>query len=689
LSWQREARLGRRLRVPRSQPLRAARSKRHCHFFRPAFAAKLDEPGHDIFRLTAPIWLVVHISRQYNQAARESAVKDRRLAQSATIRFGDYQLDPEKGELRKKGQPVRLAPQPTKVLALLASRPGELVTREEIRELIWGGETFVDFEQGLNHCINQVRAALGDDSAAARFVETVPRRGYRFLAEVTRVHEEPPAPDGGGPASRWSGRAIVMGIGTLVIVAAILAAAFSGWFQSGGAIPPVRSIAVLPIENLSGDPEQEFFADGMTEELVTALGRIHALRVISRTSVMRYKRTKKPLPEIARELKVDAVIEGTVTQADGRVRLTANLLHAPSDRHLWAETFERDLSDVLGLQRELARTVARQIHLTLSVEDQARLERGRPVLPEAHEMYLKGQFHYYRWSRPEFVKAIEYYRRAIDLDPEYAQAHVGLAKTFGWQWILGALPPNEAFPQFETALKRARALDESLPEVHYVQAVAAWYFYWNWEQAEQEFRRALELNPNLEEARYEYAWFLATMGRHGEAVVQAERAVETDPLSVSANLALGSVYHGAGMLDRALAQLRRTIELEPNDPRCHGFIGGIYRSLGLYDEMVEAERKRMALQGAKPGEIEAMEEAYRTGGYPGLLRRRLAHAQHPFAQAEAQAQLGLRDEAIANLEKCYAQRWWALVRLNSGPIWDPLRADPRFQEILRRMNFPR
>ncbi len=611
-------------------------------------------------------------------------MKARQSAQTTVIRFGDYQLDPERGELCKHGHPVRLAPQPMKVLALLASRPGELVTREEIREQIWGGETFVDFEQGLNHCINQVRAALGDDSAAARFVETVPRRGYRFLLEAARGEEESPA-----PASRWRGRASVVGIGAFVLVAGILTALYSGWFRPGGMIPPVRSIAVLPIENLSGDPEQEFFADGMTEELVTALGRIHALRVISRTSVMRYKRTTKPLPEIARELKVDAVIEGTVTQANGRVRLTANLLHAPSDRHLWAETFERDLSDVLGLQRELARTVARLIHLKLSVEDQARLERGRPVHPEAHAMYLKAQFHYYRWSRPEFVKAIEYYRKAIDLDPDYAEAHAGLAKTAGWQWILGALPPNEAFPLFEGALKRARAIDEALPEVHYVQAVAAWYFYWNWEQAKQEFQRALELNPNLEEARYEYAWFLGTMGRHGEAVVEAERAVETDPLSVSANLALGSVYHGAGMLDRALAQLRRTIELEPNDPRCHGFIGGVYRSLGLYDEMMEAESKRMALQGAKPGEIEAMKEAYRTGGYPGLLRWRLAHAQHPFAQAEAQAQLGLRDEAIANLEKCYAQRWWAMVRLNSGPIWDPLRTDPRFQEILRRMNFPR
>lgn len=616
-----------------------------------------------------------------------------RLTPDPPVRFGVFELDPGTGSLLKDGRAVRLPPQPFKVLALLVSRPGEVVTRDEIREKVWGEETYVDFEQGLNHCITQIRAALGDEADAPHYVETIPRRGYRFIAGLSPVvsetqHvEDTPAPESSAPKRmpRWV---------WMVLAIAALAGLTAGVLSllgriGGGTVPKIDSIAVLPFENLSGDPEQEYFADGMTEELVTALGRIHALRVISRTSVMRYKRTTKPIPQIGRELNVDAVIEGTVTQADGRVRLTANLLHAPADRHLWAESYERDLSDIFGLQRDLARTVARQIHLTLTADDQARLASARPVNPEAHELYLKGQQHYYRWRPEEFEKAVSYFERAIQADPNFAQPHVGLAKTFGWQWIVGALPPREAYPRFTASLKRALEIDSSLPEVHYVQAVAAWYFYWNWEQAEQEFRRALELNPNLEEARFEYAWFLSTMGRQGEAVVEGERAVRIDPLSVSANLALGSVYHGAGLLDKALAQLRRTIELEPNDPRCYEFIAGVYRSLGLYDELVAAIQRRMVLQGGRTEEIEEMQEAYRRGGYPGFQRWHLARARHPFRKAVFQADLGMKDEAIANLEECYRQRWWAMVRLNSNPEWDPLRTDPRFQELLRRMNFPR
>ncbi len=599
-------------------------------------------------------------------------------------RFGRFVIDLDSAALRKDGVLLHLPPQPARVLALLVSRAGELVTREEIHDQIWGQGTFVDFDEGLNHCIKQVRDALGDDVSTASYIETIRGRGYRFIAEL----ETAPA------LSEPERRTIRPGNRRRLLIAAIAAAVL----LAGGALwlgltsnpdpPRIASIAVLPFENLSGDPEQEFFADGMTEELVTALGRIHALRVISRTSVMRYKRTTKPVPQIARELNVDAIIEGTVTQADGRVRLTANLLYAPDDRHIWADSYERNLSDILGLQRDLARSVARRIHFTLSAEDQARLGRVRQVNPEAHEWYLKGQYHYYRWRTPEFQKAIQYFERAIAADPNYGEAYVGLAKTYGWLWITGALPPNEAYPRFTATLKKALEIDDTLPEVHYVQAVAAWYFFWNWEQAEKEFRRALELNPNLEEARFEYAWFLSTMRRHGEAVAEAERAVSTDPLSVSANLALGSVYHVAGMLDRALEQLRKTIDLEPNDPRCYDFISGVYHSLGLYDELVEARRKAMTLQGATPEMIEAMQNAYRTAGFNGLQRWQLANARNPFRRAVLQAQLGLKDEAFASLEECYRQRWWAMVRLNSNPEWDPLRDDPRFQSLLRRMNFP-
>jgi len=600
------------------------------------------------------------------------------------LRFGVFELDAETGELRKSGIRLHLPPQPLQVLTLLLSRAGEVVTREEIRENLWGKETFVDFERGLNHCINQIRTALCDDAATPRYIETVPKRGYRFVAEVRKADEKPATPvviTRGRKLPRMAALAVAAGLLSL--------AGFAIWKARGPAAQPrIRSIAVLPLENLSGDPEQEYFADGMTEELITALGKVSGLQVVSRTSVMRYKHARKPIPQIARELNVDAIIDGTVTQSKGRVRLTANLLHGPTDRHLWAESYDRDLRDVIELQRELARTVARQVRVNLSPEDQQRLAKARRVNPEAHDLYFKGQYHYYRWRAPEFEKAILYFQRAAEADPDYSLAYLGLAKTYGWQWMVGAIPPNEAYPKFRAALERALAIDPTLPEAHYVQAVAAWFFYWNWDQAEKEFRLALASNPNLEEARYEYAWFLATMGRMNEAVAEAERAVRIDPLSIPANLALGEVYQWAGRADDALAQIRKTIELDPRDPRGYEFLAGIYRGMGLYDEMVEAQKREMEARGIEAGVEESMANAYRSGGYPGLLRWELARARRPYSAAVQQAQLGMKDEAFANLEKAYAQRWWAMVRLKCGPEWAPLRQDPRFQELVRRMNFP-
>ena len=607
------------------------------------------------------------------------------------IRFGAFELDLESGELRKAGALIHLPPQPAKVLALLASHPGQIITREEIRQQIWGTETFIAFDQGLNHCIKQIRTALGDDAEAARYIQTLPRRGYRFIAPVERAPEPAPPPAAGTrrlPLRLWM---------VAVSLLAALGAAVLLIFNVGGlrdrllpkpTPPRIASIAVLPLANLSGDPEQEHFADGMTEELITTLGQISALRVISRTSVMRYKGAKKPLPEIARELNADAVIEGTLLRSGDRVRITANLLHAPTDRHLWAETYERDLGDVLTLQRELARTVAKEIRAALSPQEQARLARSRPINPEAHELYLKGQYHYYKWRREEFKRAIAYFEKAIAVDPNYAQAYLGLAKTYGWQWIQGSLPPKEAYPKFSAALKRALEIDDTLPEAHYVLAVSAWYFYWNWQQAEAEFKRALALNPNLEEARYEYGWFLSAMGRSTEGIAEAKRAVEGDPLSYSANLALGLNYSVARQYDQAVAQYLRTIELDPNDPRGYEFLSGAHATLGLYEQALKAHQKQMNLLGARPEDVAAVGEAYRASGYPGYLRWRLERAKHPYRAALIQAQLGLKDEAFANLEKCYREHWYAMVQLKTFPAWDPLRSDPRFQDLLRRMNFP-
>lgn len=574
------------------------------------------------------------------------------------------------------------------MLALLLEHAGDLVTREQIYHDVWGSGTFVDFEQGITHCIKQIRSVLGDDADSPRYIQTVHRRGYRFIAPVEelggprQLAEMPPRPAPPRRKRWWVWPAAALALGGFVLA----------WYWTRPALrgppPRIASIAVLPLVNLSGDAGQEYFADGMTEELITELGKVPGLRVISRTSVMRYKGTSKPVPQIGRELNVDALIEGTVTQSAGRVRITANLLHAATDRHLWAQSFDRELGDMLELRREMARLVARQIRTALPAEDSSPRAAARPLNPEAYDLYLKGQYHYYKWSVPEFEKAVNYFERAIAVDPNFVEAYLGLAKTYGWQWIMGVLPPREAYPKFTAAMQKALAIDSNVPEAHYVKAAAAYYFYWNWPEAEREFRLALQLNPNLEEARFEYAWFLAAMGRYAEAVPEAERAVEVDPFSVSANLALGSVYQMAGRLDEALRQIEKTIEIEPNDPRCYAFLREAYQSLGLQDEEVKAYARKLELSGVPAETVESMRKAYREGGYPAYLRWCLRRARHPYDMAALQARLGMKDEAFANLEKAYQEHWWAMVRLKSCVEWVPLHGDPRYEALLRRMNFP-
>ena len=454
--------------------------------------------------------------------------------------------------------------------------------------------------------------------------------------------------------------------------------------------PPlqIQSIAVLPFENLSHDPEQDYFADGMTEELITNLGKISALRVISRTSVMQYKGTKKPLPQIARELNVDAIVEGTVQRSENRVRITANLLHAPSDRHLWAETYERDLPDVLALQGEVGQAIAREVQVRLTPEENARLVHARPVNPVAYELYLQGQYHYYKWRPDEFQKAIAYFQKAIEADPKWAPAYAGLANSYGWLWMEGSLPPQEVLPRFNAALSTALEIDDTLPEVRYTLAVRAFFHRWNWGEAEREFKRALALNPNLAEARYEYAWYLTSMGRFAEGLTEAKRAVERDPLSVTANLALGSMYSMARQYNQAIPQLRHTIELEPDDPRGYGFLGSAYEQMGMYEDAVTARQKAMTLSGAQPEEVASLGRAYSQSGYKGYLKWDLGRLTDPYATAIVHTRLGHKDDAFVSLEKAYKQHHWAMIQLKVLPAWDPLRSDPRFQDLVRRMNFP-
>ncbi len=658
------------------------------------------------------------------------------------VHFSVFEADLHTGELRKHGLKVKLHGQPFQVLAMLLERPGELVTREEIREKLWPEGTFIDFEHSVNSSIKRLREVLGDDPATPRFIETLPRHGYRFIApveihsrnhipkgdgeaEIGFVSQPPPSETGrpagsgevaGAPAGsstkladtdtvaaegiprlrlpkRWV-TATMVGLAVALLTILIGLNVFhlrDRLLLRTAPIPKIESIAVLPLENLSHDPEQEYFADGMTEELITNLGKIGALRVISRTSVMRYKGTRKPLPEIARELNVDALVEGTVLRSGNRVRVTVNLLHARTDRHLWAETYERDLRDVISLQDEVAQAVAREIKVALSPAEATRLATVRTVKPEAYEFYLKGRYHYYKWTPQDFRKAIEYFQKAIEIDADWAPAYAGLATSYGWLWIEGGVPAQEALPQFNAALKTALAIDDTDPEVRYALAASAFYYRWDWEEADREFQRALAFDPNLVEARFEYAWFLSAMGRHSEALTQAQRAVDRDPLSVSANLALGSIYSEARQDDEAIAQLRRTAELEPSDFRAYVFLTSVYEEKRMYEEAIRELQRAMTSQGTPQEKGASLERTYRQSGTKGYWEWRLSEARRsnaPYEIAVFYARLGNTREAIAWLEKSYQQHDWHMVQLKMLRAWDPLRSDPRFQDLMRRMNFP-
>jgi tetratricopeptide (TPR) repeat protein len=407
---------------------------------------------------------------------------------------------------------------------------------------------------------------------------------------------------------------------------------------------------------------------------------------------MRYKGTKKPLPEIARELDVDAIVEGTVRRSGDRVRVTANLVHARSDRHLWAETYEGRLGDVLTLQSAVAQAVAREIKVAISPAESSRLAIVRSVKPEAYELYLKGRYHYYKWTPDDFRKSIEYFQKAIEADPDWAPAYAGLATSYGWLWIAGALPPQEALPRFNAALKTALAIDDADPEVRYTLAASAFYYRWDWEEADREFQQALALDPNLVEARFEYAWFLSAMGRFPAAVAEAQRAVERDPLSVCANRALGDVLFQAHKDDRAIAQVRRTVELEPDNSGARELLTRIYEQRQRYGEAIAELQKVVTLGGAPPEKLAGLQHAYQQSGPEGYWMWQLSEAKRrnaPYEIALVYARLGNAAEAVAWLEKSYQQHDWRMVQLKTFRAWEPVRSDPRFQAILRRMNFPR
>ena len=459
---------------------------------------------------------------------------------ASVLRFDIFELDVRAGELRKNGVKLRLQGQPLQVLAALLKHPGELVTREELRAQIWQADTFVDFDHSLHNAIARIREVLGDSAETPRYIETLPRRGYRFVAHVEGISTREPErsaetvqpSEAPAPLARSKARAaLAVALFTLVMIALAL------WLLPAishrtTAVPPMRSIAVLPLDNLSGDPSQEYFVDGMTDELITDLAKVGALRVTSRTSVMRYKGTKKSLPEIARELNVEGIVEGSVTRSGNRVRVTAQLLHAPEDQHLWAETYERDLGDVLKLQSEVAQAIAQQVRAQLTPQQQDRLGSVRQVNPEAYDAYLRGRYYLtnqFTTAQP-LNRAKGYFEESIRKDPNFALAYSGLADSYAFLAYFRQVPPESAYQSATDALRKASALDDSIGEIHDTRAVLSWRYKWDLDTAEQEFNRAIALAPSYSCAHEDHAVYLGFVGRVPTLWRRSRRATSWIPV---------------------------------------------------------------------------------------------------------------------------------------------------------------
>jgi len=460
----------------------------------------------------------------------------------------------------------------------------------------------------------------------------------------------------------------------------------------------IQAVAVLPLADLSEHPEPDYFADGMTEALITDLAKINALRVISRTSVMQYKGVQRPLPQIARELNVDAVVEGSVLRSGKRVRITAQLIHAATDQHLWAESYERDFRDVLSLQSEVARAIANEIQVKLTPQDQARLVSARSVDPEAYQLYLKGRFYWNKRTEAGLKKGIEYFHQAIDLDPNYALAYAGIADCYsllGWD-LFGALPPREALPIAKAAAKKALETDDSLAEAHNSLAWTKLAFDWDWMGAEREFKRAIELNPGYAITHHWYAECLAGMGRYAEALAEIRQAQELDPLSLIISSIVGWVFYFDRKNDQAIAEFRKTLELDPNFWVAHWTLGRTYEQKAMFAEAIAEIQKAIDLSGGSPLSLAALGHTYAVWGRRVEAERALNELKESSKQgyissysiAAIHAGLGEKDQAFIWLEKAYEERSGWLIWLRAEPISDPLRSDPRFQDLLRRVGLP-
>jgi TolB-like protein/DNA-binding winged helix-turn-helix (wHTH) protein/tetratricopeptide (TPR) repeat protein len=658
--------------------------------------------------------------------------------------FGPFQLVPEERRLLCNGGAVALSPKDMDLLLVLVESRGRLLQKDELMKHLWPA-SFVE-EANLSHHIFMLRKALNDHGDGAIYIETVPKHGYRFVVPVREVNEdEKPATitrrqsssSGDGyaeenlsqipdrltsdserklgispkPASwdtlanrenltrrRWPTGVFVLFLLALAALAMTLIPTQGRWWGSQKqmltTLPAIQSLAVLPLANLTGDPEQEYFVDGMTNALISRLGKIGALRVISRTSIMQYKGTRKRLPEIAKELDVHAVLEGSVQRSANQVRITVQLIEAMSDRHLWSDSYDGEMEKVLTLQSKVAADVAEEIKIAVTREQRSRLTETRPVDPEAYEAFLLGHHHMRKRTSEGLGNALKFFQRAVEKDPNYASAYAGLADVYDLMSGYLLLAPREAYPKARAAAIDALKIDDRLSEAHIALAKIAARYDFDWEEARKEFLKGIELNPNYAQGHSWYGlYYLASTGQHDKAIAELEHAKQLDPLSISINANLGTGLLLAGRLDRAIEQMHKTLEIDPNFSFGCSELGLVYLSKGLSKEAIEELQKAVKYSKGVTAYVANLGYAYAASGRQPEARRvlgrllQLSRKQYvpAISIAEVYAGLGDKARALEYLEKAYEERSRTLCFLKVRPELESLREEPKFQDLVRRI----
>ena len=632
-------------------------------------------------------------------------------------RFGLFELRIRTRELYKAGTKLKLRPQPFQVLKVLVERAGDVVTREELRDLLWSAETFVDFEHSLNTSIKELRGVLCDSPSERRYIETLPRLGYRMIAPVevggplpvkqaiaqpkTEVAENlqgeitlPDRPQGIWAVRRWP---VLAGISVVLMVVA-------GAYFRGSRIRVSQRrtdarlmVAVLPFENLTGDVGQDYFSDGLTEEMIAQLGRLDPQRlgVIARTSVMHYKTSPEPLDQIGRELGVQYVLEGSVRRDGDKARISAQLIQVKDQTHLWAKQYDRELVNVLGLQGEIAQEIADGIQLTLG--DHKRTDPAHQAslsvrAYEGYDLYLKGRYFWNKRTPQGFQRAIEYFQQAIAKDHSYARAYAGLADSYALLSSYGLAPQNELMPKARAAAQHAIELDDNLAEAHTSLALITENYDWDWQTSEKEYRRAIRLDPNYATAHQWYAEYLAFQGRFDEAFAESELARQLDPLSLIIAADRGAMLYFSRHYDRAIEQLRAVLDMEPNLQRAHIVLFAYAQEGQTADALAVIQNWRHGDDTPWTWATEAY--VYGRSGQEAQARRALKRLQQTNLQrhldrapmlALAYAGMNNKDQAFGWLQKACSEHSSAVTALKVDPVYDPLRSDPRFQDLLRRV----